>query len=48
MKRINFFIEQEWLDRIRKDMGKYGFTSVASFIRYTIIKFFEKIDSSDR
>jgi hypothetical protein len=42
MRRFNFFIEQEWIDRIRRDMRKHGFTTVSSFIRYIIIKFFDK------
>lgn len=41
MRRFNFFIEQKWIDRIKRDMKKHGFTSVGSFIRYIIIKFFE-------
>lgn len=42
MRRFNFFIEQKWIDRLKRDMPKYGFNSVASFIRYIIIKFFDK------
>lgn len=42
MRRFNFFIEQKWLDRMRRDMKSYGFSSVANFIRFIIIKFFEK------
>jgi len=42
MRRFNFFIEKKWIDKLREEMGKYGFTSVASFIRFIIIKFFEK------
>lgn len=42
MRRFNFFIEQKWIDHIKRDMRKHGFTSVGSFIRYIIIKFFEQ------
>jgi len=42
MRRFNFFIEQKWVDRIKRDMKKHGFTSVSSFIRHIIIKFFDK------
>src|SRR3989304_7135092 len=42
MRRFNFFIEQKWIDRIKRDMKKHGFTSVSSFIRHIIIKFFDK------
>jgi hypothetical protein len=42
MVRFNFFIEQKWIDRIKRDMKKYGFTSVSGFIRHIIIKFFDK------
>jgi len=42
MRRFNFFIEQEWIDRIKRDMKKHGFTTISSFIRYIIIKFFQK------
>lgn len=42
MRRFNFFIEQKWIDRIKRDMKKHGFTSVSSFIRHIIIKFFEQ------
>lgn len=41
MRRFNFFIEQKWIDRIKIDMNKHGFTSVSSFIRHIIIKFFD-------
>lgn len=41
MRRFNFFIEQKWVDRIKRDMHSYGHTSVGSFIRYIIIKFFD-------
>ena len=42
MRRFNFFIEQEWIDRVKRDMKKHGHTTVSGFIRYIIIKFFEK------
>lgn len=42
MRRFNFFIEQKWIDRIKRDMKKHGFTSVSSFIRHIIIKLFEQ------
>lgn len=49
MIRFNFFIEKQWIDRIKRDMNKHGFTSVSSFIRFIIIKFFDKnIDSSNK
>lgn len=41
MRRFNFFIEQEWIDRLRRDMRSYGFATVSGFIRYIIIKFFK-------
>ena len=42
MRRFHFFIEQEWLDRLKRDVKLHGFTNVSSFVRYIIIKFFEK------
>ena len=42
MRRFNFFIGQKWIDRIKRDMKKHGFTSMSSFIRHIIIKFFDK------
>jgi hypothetical protein len=44
MRRFNFFIEQEWIDRLKRDMKGYGISSVASFIRFIIIKFFDDKD----
>lgn len=44
MKRFNFFIEQNWIDRIRKDMHRLGFTTVSSFIRFVIIRHFADLD----
>lgn len=49
MRRFHFFIEQKWIDRIKRDMKKHGFSSVSGFIRYIIIKFFDKdIDGSNK
>ena len=49
MRRFNFFIEQKWIDRLKRDMKKHGHTSVAGFIRFIVIKFFDKnIDSGDK
>jgi len=45
MRRFNFFIEQKWIDKLRKKMKGHGFTSVASFIRFIIIKFFDDKDN---
>jgi len=42
MRRFNFFIEQSWIDKLRKEMKKHGHTNVASYIRFIIIKFFDK------
>jgi hypothetical protein len=42
MRRFNFFVEQEWLDRAKRDMGSHGFRNVASFFRFIIINFFNK------
>jgi hypothetical protein len=42
MIRFNFFIEPDLIDKLKKEKGKFGFTSVASFIRFIIIKFFDK------
>lgn len=42
MKRFNFFLEQKWLDRLEEEKENHGHRSVSSFIRYIIIKFFEK------
>lgn len=42
MRRFHLFIEQEWYDRLRRDMKSFGFTTISSFVRYIIIKFFDK------
>lgn len=42
MRRFNFFIEQKWIDRIKRDARNHGHATVSGFIRYIIIKFFEK------
>lgn len=42
MKRFNFFIEVSWIKKLNKEKKKYGCSSVASFIRFIIIKFFDK------
>ena len=44
MRRGNFFMEQKWLDRLERDKREHGFTTTASFVRYIIISFFNKID----
>lgn len=41
MRRFNFWIEQTWIDKLKKDRKKYGQSSVASFIRFIIISFFD-------
>jgi len=48
MRRFNFFIEQKWIDRLKRDRLKHGQVGVAGFIRYIIIKFFENIDSGKK
>ena len=49
MRRFNFFIEQKWIDRLKRDSKKYGHSTVAGFIRYIIIKFFDKdFNGSDK
>jgi len=42
MRRFNFFIEQQWLDRAKRDMKNHGHSNIASFFRYIIINFFNK------
>lgn len=42
VRRFNFFIEQKWIDRLKRDMRKHGHTNVAGFMRMIIIQFFEK------
>jgi hypothetical protein len=42
MRRFNFFIEQDWINRLEREKKKYGFASVSAFIRYIILKFFDK------
>lgn len=42
MRRFNFFIEQKWIDRLKRDMKKHGHSTVAGFIRWIIIQFFDK------
>ena len=42
MRRLHIFIEQEWMDRVKRDARHYGFTTVSSFIRFIIIDFFRK------
>jgi len=49
MRRFNFFIEQKWIDRLKRDMKKHGHRTLSGFIRMIIIKFFDKnIDGSDK
>lgn len=49
LRRFNFWIEQKWIDRLKRDMKKHGHTTVAGFIRMIIIKFFDKgIADSDK
>lgn len=42
MRRFHLFIEQELYDRLKREMKVHGLTTISSFIRYIIIKFFEK------
>lgn len=42
LRRFNFFIEQKWIDRLKRDMNKHGHSTVSGFIRMIIIKFFDK------
>lgn len=42
LRRLHIFIEQEWFDKLKRDAKSHGFTTVSSFVRYIIIKFFEK------
>lgn len=44
MRRFPFFIEQEWIDRLKRDMKTVGLPSVASYIRYIIINHFKDKD----
>lgn len=48
MKRFHFFIESEWIEKLKKEMKKHGFTKVAPFVRYIIVKFFENINKDKR
>lgn len=49
MRRFNFWIEQKWIDRLKRDMKKHGHATVAGFIRMIIIKFFDKgIDGTEK
>lgn len=49
LRRFNFFIEQEWIDRIKRDMKNHGHVTVSGFIRMIIIKFFDKnIDGTEK
>ena len=50
MRRFNFFIEQKWVDRLKRDMAQHGFSNLSSFIRYIIIKFFDNknLDGSEK
>ncbi len=41
-RRFHLFIEQKWIDRLKREMNSYGFTTVSSFVRFIIIKFFDK------
>lgn len=43
MERFNFFIEQNWMTKLKKEMKNHGFNKVAPFVRFIIIKFFEDI-----
>lgn len=42
MRRFHFFADQELIDRLNRDKKQHGFTSLGAFIRYILIKFFEK------
>ena len=42
MRRFHLFIEQEWFDRLKRDAKDHGFTTISSFVRFIIIKFFDK------
>lgn len=42
MKRLHLYIEQEWWDKLKKEKGMQGFTTVSSFVRFIIIRFFDK------
>lgn len=42
MRRLQLYMEQEWWDRLKKEKSNQGFTTVSSFIRFIIIRFFEK------
>lgn len=35
-------IEKNLLEKLRKHRKEYGFSSIGGFIRYILIKFFEK------
>jgi hypothetical protein len=42
MRRFNFFIDQKLIEKLNRNKEKYGFNTVAAFIRFIIIKFFSK------
>lgn len=42
MKRFNFFIEQETLDRLEEKRARYGHSGISSFIRYILNDFLNK------
>jgi hypothetical protein len=42
MLRKHIWIEPEWYERIKSEMRNFGFSKPSQFIRYIIIKFFEK------
>lgn len=42
MRRVHLFIDHDWHNRLKKDMKKHGFNTISSFVRYIIIKFFDK------
>jgi hypothetical protein len=41
-RRFHLFIEQKWIDMLKREMNSYGFKTVSSFVRFIIIKFFDK------
>jgi hypothetical protein len=40
MKRRNYFIDDEMVNKLEKHKSKYGFASVSAFIRFIIASFF--------
>lgn len=43
MKLFNFYIDQQMMDDLKVEMKKYGFVTVAPFLRFILTRFLKDL-----